>query len=84
VNEYVAMAWRVFEEVFWDCRRASPAGEGLSFFELGGDSLMAIQLLTRVAELYGVTLDVVRFFGDSTVAGLAAQLEEAGASLAGA
>ncbi|MFE4057053.1 amino acid adenylation domain-containing protein, partial [Streptomyces sp. NPDC059096] len=49
-----------------------------SFLDLGGNSLLAIQLLTRLRGRYGVAVDVARFFEEPTVAALASALVTAG------
>jgi acyl transferase domain-containing protein/acyl carrier protein len=43
-----------------------------NFYELGGDSLLAIQVLTRIRETLTVNLPLKEFFRDPTVAGVAA------------
>jgi acyl carrier protein len=42
------------------------------FFDLDGDSLHAIQLITRIREMYGVTVRAIDFFESPTVETLAA------------
>ncbi|AXQ58523.1 non-ribosomal peptide synthetase [Streptomyces koyangensis] len=49
-----------------------------SFLDLGGNSLLAIQLLTRLRGRYGVAVDIARFFEEPTVAALASVLVAAG------
>jgi acyl carrier protein len=44
-------------------------------FELGGDSLLGIQLLSRVRSAFAVDLRPADFFRSPTVAGLAALVE---------
>ena len=47
------------------------------FFELGGDSVFANEILVEVSRSLGVSLDAARAFESFTVAGLAALAEEA-------
>lgn len=53
----------------------SPMGAHDNLFELGGDSLLAIRLLSRVRKAYGVELQPADFFKAPTVAELAALVE---------
>ncbi|MDF2974190.1 MAG: putative Polyketide synthase, partial [Microvirga sp.] len=46
------------------------------FFELGGESLVALQVLNRVRDAYQVELSLRQFFDTPTVAGLAAIIEQ--------
>jgi FkbH-like protein len=47
------------------------------FFELGGDSLKAIRIVSQIKERFGVTLPLALFFeGDATIATLCSALEE--------
>lgn len=53
----------------------TPVGADDNLFELGGDSLMAIQLIARVRKTYGVEVQPADFFKTPTV-GVLAQLIE--------
>ncbi|MBB4845173.1 acyl transferase domain-containing protein/aryl carrier-like protein [Paucibacter oligotrophus] len=53
----------------------APLGANDNLFELGGDSLLAIQLLAKVRGTYGVDLHPAVFFRDPTIAALALLIE---------
>ncbi|MEU6588534.1 non-ribosomal peptide synthetase [Streptomyces sp. NPDC046881] len=48
-----------------------------TFFDLGGDSLRAMQIISRVRQAFGVDLEVRALFDAPTVRGLAQAVEEA-------
>ncbi|PSK66035.1 Phenyloxazoline synthase MbtB [Micromonospora sp. MH33] len=58
----------VWEEVL----EAPVLDRGANFFDLGGDSLLAVRALARLAKEAGITVPVREFLADPTVAGLAA------------
>ena len=45
------------------------------FFELGGDSLLAVQTLSRIEAVFGTTISIRSFFSGPTVAQVARELE---------
>lgn len=45
------------------------------FFEIGGNSLKAAQMLGRVSSLFGIRIPAASFFRDPTVQGVAAEVE---------
>jgi amino acid adenylation domain-containing protein len=53
----------------------TPVGPDHSFFEAGGDSLMAVRVLSRLHTASGVRVPIVDFFDTPTGAGLAATVE---------
>ena len=48
-----------------------------SFFDLGGSSLSATQVLSRVRDVFGVDVSLGRLFASPTLSGLAGEIEEA-------
>jgi phthiocerol/phenolphthiocerol synthesis type-I polyketide synthase E len=54
------------------------AGLGIhdDFFELGGDSLVAVRLIARIRERLGIELDVRALFDCTTIARLSARVRE--------
>jgi acyl carrier protein len=46
-----------------------------SFFELGGDSLLAIRLLGQIRDRWNIDLSMAALFDAPTVAGAAAQID---------
>ncbi|MFP5263073.1 MAG: phosphopantetheine-binding protein, partial [Blastocatellia bacterium] len=51
-------------------------GEEESFFELGGDSLLVIQLISRLREAFKVEVQVSSLFDNPTIAGLAEHIDK--------
>src|SRR6185436_2890137 len=76
-NAYVAPATPVEEAlagIWQELLGVSPVGVYDRFFDLGGHSLMATQLLARIAARFGVELPLAALFEGPTVADLAARL----------
>jgi len=67
---------RIVAAVFTDLLGADVVGADEDFFELGGNSLIAVQLTTFLRKQFGVRIPMRRFFADPTVAGIAALVEE--------
>lgn len=65
IEEIVAAAWA-------DVVGAAPRGVHDDFFEAGGDSIRATQVVARVREMLGVELTLLEFFDAPTVAEVAA------------
>ncbi|MFE6286377.1 amino acid adenylation domain-containing protein [Streptomyces sp. NPDC057877] len=73
-NAREAALTRLFAEVL-DVERAGPDE---AFFDLGGTSLLAVRLVTRVREEFGVELTIGSLFEAPTPAALATRLDAAG------
>ena len=63
-------------QVWSDFLGIDPIGIDDNLFELGGDSLLAIQLLAKVRGIYGAELHPAEFFKQPTVRALALLVEE--------
>ncbi|MGH3758768.1 phosphopantetheine-binding protein, partial [Actinophytocola sp.] len=48
---------------------------GENFFDLGGDSLLAIKAMSRLSERYRVSLTIRDMFATASIADLAARIE---------
>ena len=48
-----------------------------NFFDIGGHSLLAVQIVTRVKEKYDVEFSMRRLFEVSSIAGMASYVENA-------
>ena len=51
-----------------------PIGIHDNFFDLGGDSVLAAQILSRIREATGLDVSMIGFFEEPTVAGIASRL----------
>src|SRR5262249_50187078 len=69
VEELVAGMWG-------EVRRRKRVGAEENFFELGGRSLLATQVVSRIRQVFGVELPLRSLFEQPTVAGLARELEQ--------
>ncbi|MGW4355805.1 amino acid adenylation domain-containing protein [Nocardia sp. NPDC004582] len=56
---------------------AAPVGADDEFFALGGNSLLATQVVSKLRKLTGVQVKVAWFFTDPTVAGLSERIRDA-------
>ncbi|WP_054811157.1 non-ribosomal peptide synthetase [Nocardia arizonensis] len=82
-TEYVAPSTRTEEilaEVFAELLGREKVGARDSFFALGGDSILAIQLVSR-ARVHGVTVTPLQVFEHRTVAAIAAAADAAGTAV---
>lgn len=65
---------QLIAEVFEDLLDVPVLDRGTDFFSLGGDSLLAVRALSRMAREIGASLPVREFLVDPTVAGAASAL----------
>ncbi|MGW4531412.1 non-ribosomal peptide synthase/polyketide synthase [Nocardia sp. NPDC004340] len=70
---------RIVSEVFASLLGAARVGADDDFFSLGGNSLIATQLVARLGKAAGVRIPLRAVFEDATVAGLAAKIRAADA-----
>ncbi|MFF0612267.1 non-ribosomal peptide synthase/polyketide synthase [Nocardia tengchongensis] len=70
---------RIVAEVFASLLGIERAGADDDFFALGGNSLIATQLVARLGQAAGVRIPLRAVFEDATVAGLAARIRAADA-----
>lgn len=63
-------------EIFEDLLEVPVLDRGTDFFTLGGDSLLAVRAVTRVARELGATIPVRQFLSDPSVAGVALAIRE--------
>jgi len=72
----------VIAAIWADVLKLPQVGTADNFFALGGDSLLAIQCVSRLREKTAIRLTLTEFFGNGTVAEQAALLRERHASAA--
>jgi acyl carrier protein len=63
--------------IFEDLLKLDRVGIHDNFFDIGGHSLLATQVVSRIRDVFEVSIGVRRFFEGATVAGLAAEIEAA-------
>lgn len=68
---------RILHAIWCDVLGVADVPDDQSFFDAGGDSLLAGQVLARVRDMLHVELSVVALFEEPTVAGLARAIERA-------
>jgi hypothetical protein len=66
---------RVLAELWSEVLRTEVGRYDLTFFDLGGDELLAVRLARRVEERLGVPLPAIELLGNPTVDRLAARLD---------
>src|SRR5262249_8927505 len=72
-------AERAIAEIWSEVLRVSPVGVDDGFFELGGDSLLAVRVVARASQALGVELPLSALFEAPTVAGLGSVARAKGA-----
>ncbi|MGW2182074.1 SDR family NAD(P)-dependent oxidoreductase [Streptomyces sp. NPDC001732] len=75
----VTATQRALAELWTEVLAIEPVGIRDNFFDLGGSSLLALQMLVTVKERFGVALPTVALFESPTVRGLAAVVDANGA-----
>lgn len=65
-NTVMTAVTKIWEEILEN----TVSNPCIDFFEIGGNSLMVIQVLTRIWELYAVEIDVIDFYENPTISGL--------------
>ena len=66
-------------ELWQQVLRRAPIGPDDNFFDLGGDSLAALQLSIEIEQQFGRTLSISEFYANATVARTIAAMSTAGA-----
>jgi acyl carrier protein len=64
-------------EVFGPILGRTDFSKTASFFDLGGTSLQAVQLMSKIKKLFSTTISLVVFFNDSSVQNMALEVERA-------
>lgn len=63
----------IIARIWADILHRPAVGSGDSFLELGGHSILAIRMLARVNEAFGIRIPIYEFLDDPTIAGIARQ-----------
>lgn len=74
----VEMIGKTVLEIFRDVLKNQSIGEDIDFFEAGGDSLLAIDVIQRIEETVGIDLDPVVIFMYPTSASFAGAVADLG------
>jgi acyl carrier protein len=65
---------RLVADIYADVLETEQVGAGDNFFALGGDSLRATQVISRLRSLFSIDLPIATLFSKSTVAELAQEI----------
>jgi hypothetical protein len=68
---------QTLRDIWSEVLGVSPVGVHADFFALGGQSLLAMQVMSRISTAFHVELSVATLFAQPTVAGLAVAVETA-------
>jgi acyl carrier protein len=63
-------------EIWQEVLQVHRIGANDNFFDLGGHSLMATQIISRIREAFEVDVPLVSLFENPTIAGLAAMIRD--------
>ncbi|WP_369174182.1 amino acid adenylation domain-containing protein [Streptomyces sp. R28] len=77
VSEATSLIESQLAEVWCELLDVEQVGRRQNFFEAGGSSLSALQMLHRVKTRFGVAVTVRQLFSDPTIAGVAEHVEKA-------
>jgi thioesterase domain-containing protein len=66
-------------EIWREVLRSEPSGHDVSFFDAGGDSLLLMQFVHRVAEAFAMDLPMIEVFVAPSVRGIARLIDAHGA-----
>jgi amino acid adenylation domain-containing protein len=76
-DEYDSPIEKAIADVWMDVLRIARVGRHHRFFDVGGHSLLAVQVMSRVRRLFGVDVPLAAFFDGPTVHELAIQVKRA-------
>ncbi|WP_406087178.1 non-ribosomal peptide synthetase [Kitasatospora purpeofusca] len=68
---------RMLTQAFGPILGRTDFAKNVSFFDLGGTSLQAAQLVSKIKKLFGTDISLAAFFADSSVQALALEVERA-------
>lgn len=81
-DEPVGEMEKKLEAIWCDILGVSRVSRGASFFNLGGSSLKAIQIISKVQKEFNVLIEIAELFSLATIESLAAAIENSGQSVA--
>ncbi|MEF2559902.1 hypothetical protein GO719_12020, partial [Eggerthella lenta] len=75
LSEPATEAERAVASVWEELLDAGPVGRESNFFELGGDSLMAMRMTSALEKRLGFKIGLQEFISDPTVAGICQKID---------